>query len=368
MMNVELVTHNPTGTISGIGRYVRELQEGLAQRNVTVQFVRPIAPPLTKFFSFLYHLPLGLENHQPGSLVHFTQIMGCAQMLWRPLHPAVATVHDLGVLVCPEDEQLFNRFDRFILNLQIKGLQRMDHFAVNSDFTRDSLVKHLGISDKKIHFVQLGVDSEHFRPLVDAKDDICERYNLPFLPDAFNILYVGSELPRKNVGLLLGALSILSQQGYDVRLIKVGGAGGQQWRQKTLAAVEQYGLQDRVSIVDVVPEDDLPRFYNAVDLCVTPTLLEGGFAWLAMEAMACQKPVVATNAAHIPKDAQSAAIIVPSRDLEAMAEAIKSCYESEALRCQMSNAGRQVILNYTWERTIKEMMGVYEIASRGEML
>ena len=123
-LRVELVAHNPLQAVSGIGRYVRELYSHLAPL-IPVQICTPIDPPLTGHFSFLHHLPLGVHNHHLGSIVHFTQIMGCAQMLWRPARPAVATVHDLGVLVCKEDEVLLNRFDRRILDLQIAGLRRI---------------------------------------------------------------------------------------------------------------------------------------------------------------------------------------------------------------------------------------------------
>jgi glycosyltransferase involved in cell wall biosynthesis len=158
---------------------------------------------------------------------------------------------------------------------------------------------------------------------------------------------------------------VLKRQGYRLRLIKVGGAGGERWRAKFLWDVERLELTDDVVIVGVVPEEDLPLFYNAADLCVTPTLLEGGFAWLVMEAMACQKPVIATYAALVPPEAEEAVILVPPRNLDELVTAIAKCLDDEEGRQKMGKAGRQIIASYTWEATAQAMIGVYEAAASG---
>jgi glycosyltransferase involved in cell wall biosynthesis len=364
-MRVELVSHLPKGSVSGIGRYVRELQRHLADEiDVTVTHV--IDPPLANRFPILHNFPVGVDGHQPGSIVHFTQIMGCAQMLWRPVRPAVATVHDLGVLVCKEDDALFNRSDRRILDLHIAGLKRMDYYAVNSDRTRRGLMEILHVPEERIRFVQLGVDCGHFHPIAQAWSQVAARYGILPMEGVTDLLYVGSELPRKNLGLLLQAMSILKQQSYRVRLLKVGGPGGQRWRQELLADLDRLQLREDVMLVDVVPEDDLPLFYNVADVGVTPTLLEGGFAWLAMEAMACEKPVVATHEALVPAEAQDAALIVESRDPNEMAQAIALCIDEPGRRRAMGQAGRQIIKRYTWEATARSMIEVYALAAQGQ--
>lgn len=361
-MRVELVSHLPKGSVSGIGRYVRELHSHLADKiDVTVTHV--VDPPLATRFPILHNFPVGVEGHQLGSIVHYTQIMGCAQMLWRPQRPAIATVHDLGVLVCQEDEALFNWSDRRILDLHLAGLRRMDYYAVNSDRTRQGLIDLLHVPEEQIRFVQLGVDSNHFRPMPQAWMQITKRYGIQPQEGVADLLYVGSELPRKNLRLLLQAMAILKQQGYRLRLVKVGGPGGKRWRENLLADLNHFQLRDEVTLVDVVPEDDLPLFYSVADVGVTPTLLEGGFAWLAMEAMACEKPVVATHEALIPPDARDAALIVHSRDPDGMAQAIAACIDDPDRRRTMGQTGRQIIETYTWEATTHAMLEVYRLAA-----
>jgi glycosyltransferase involved in cell wall biosynthesis len=263
-MQIELVAYNPPNQNSGIGRYYREIFQHLKDR-VDIRMAFQRFPPLSDRFTILRNLPLGVLDHQPGNIVHFTQIMGCGQMLWNPVHPAIATVHDLGVYVCNEDAQLFNKIDRYILSLHIEGLKQIDRYLVNSNYTKLSLIEKLGISESKINFVQLGVDTEHFRPISNAREIIKQKYDFNFSPCTFYLIYVGSELPRKNVTLLLKSIRILLNKGYSIELFKIGMAGGDKWREKTLKQIHELDIGSKVHFINIVPEEDLPLFYNAVN-------------------------------------------------------------------------------------------------------
>src|SRR5262249_26890792 len=99
--DVELVVHSAASS-TGIGRYTSELSRALAC-SLRVHLTHSQPPPFASRLSFLRHLPVGLRGHRPGNIVHFMQILGCSQMIWHPVHPAVATVHDLGMLVWPRE-------------------------------------------------------------------------------------------------------------------------------------------------------------------------------------------------------------------------------------------------------------------------
>jgi glycosyltransferase involved in cell wall biosynthesis len=354
------VTHNPPNSASGIGRFVQEILKYVSP-HIPMRTVRTIPPPLSRRVTTLYHFPAGIDGHQPGAALHYTQIMGCAVQLWRRFRPAVATIHDLGVVVCKEDEPLLDRIGRSVLDVQLVGVRRMDQYAVNSLQTRDHLVRHLGVDERRIHFVQLGVDLENFRPIPTAYEELARRYNFHKQPGVFDLIYVGSELPRKNVGLILSAMAALKKKGYCLRLIKIGGAGGERWRTQTMAQIKELGLEADVYFPPgIVPEPDLPLFYGGADLAVTATLLEGGFAWVAMEAMACGRPVVASTGALIPEAATAGALVVSERSVDEMVRAIARCIDDEALRARLSTAGQHLIASYTWQATAQAMLKVYE--------
>lgn len=355
-MQVELVAHTPITSVSSMGRYPRELYNHLSKL-VSVRLTHGIDPPLANNLTVLRHFPLGVEGHQSGSVTHFMQIMGCSQMLWNPVHPAVATVHDLGVLICEEDKALFSPLERMILDIQLAGLRRMDKLIADSEFTRQGLIEVFGFSPQNVHVAHLGISSQ-FRPMADARERLAERYSLQMNDDSYYLLYVGSELPRKNLAVLLITLAQLKRHGYRMKLLKVGNSGGERWRKQFLAEIERQDLISDVIILGVVPEKDLPLFYSAVDLYVTSSLLEG-FGWPVLEAMACGTPVVCSNAGSLPEIVEDAAITVDPRDATAMTAAIEVILGNEQLRHNLSDLGRKQAAKFTWDKTIESVLAVY---------
>jgi glycosyltransferase involved in cell wall biosynthesis len=326
---------------------------------VAVTLTGTAALPFAKRFDLLHHFPLKIRNHEPGSIVHFMQIMGCSQMLWRPVRPAVATVHDLGVLVCEEDRLLFpNRLDRWILDVQLAGLKRMDLLIADSEFTRQSLVELMGIPKERVHVIYPGVQHDHFHPIPDAQVQLARHYVRNGRRHDFDLLYVGSELPRKNLGTVLEALAVLKQNGINARLVKVGGSGGERWRQRFEAAIARWKLDEDVLIIGKVPEQDLPLFYNAADVFVTASLLEG-FGLPVVEAMACGLPVICSSAGALPEIAGGAAEFTESDDAHELATVLEAVLRSEVKRISMHECGVARAREFTWFRASDQLMDVY---------
>jgi glycosyltransferase involved in cell wall biosynthesis len=360
-LKVELVEQFPGQGFTGIGRFIREIFHYLNGR-VSIRLVNPQWLPLSNRFAYFKNFPLSLRDHQMGSVVHFTQIVGLSQMLWNPVFPSVATIHDLGVLTCKEDEVLFKPLDRRTLDIQFAGIKKIGHFTVNSEKTKEGLVNYLNIPEQRINFVQLGVDTQSFRPIENSEEYVFEKYRIRKLNGGLNFIYVGSELPRKNFSLILNAVALLKNKGYPIQLIKVGGAGGRIWREETISTIQRFALQENVRFVENVPEEDLPFLYNMSDICVTATLLEGGFAWTVMEALGCGKAAISSEGGNIPVDARSSVIVVPDRNLEALVTEMESFYYDTTKLVRMQVGARNIVLKYTWEATAESMLKVYSLA------
>ncbi|MBN1314734.1 MAG: glycosyltransferase family 4 protein [Anaerolineales bacterium] len=314
--------------------------------------------PLTNRFSPFKQLPIGIGNHLPGSIVHFPQIMGCAMRLYRPYHPSVATIHDLGVLVCKKDQELSNWLDRRLLDINLAGLKLMDHWIADSEFTARGLVDILRIPRERIEVIYLGVDTDWFRPLAQARAQISERYKLSLTSGTSYLLYVGNEQPRKNLCVLLSALAKLKREGHRVQLIKVGGAGGERWRQRFLAEVQQRQLGRDIMLVGYIPEADLPLFYNSADLFVTSSLIEG-FGLPALEALACGTPVICSHAGSLPEIVGDAAFLIDPRDSDSFASTIALVLDDPLRRQEMSERGLAQAAKFTWDKTVEQMIRVY---------
>lgn len=354
-LEVELVEHSPGRPDTGIGRYTAELRKHLAElsEDVSVRLTSSVDPPLAKRFTTLHSLPLWVRSHQPGAIVHFTQIMGCSQMLWHPVHPAVATVHDMGGLVWPEERNMMNPLDRFLLGLSIAGLKRMDAIVAVSEFTRQGVVEYLGVAPGRVYTIHSGIDLERFHPIPEARKKLAKRYRLPGGPEARYILYVGSELPRKNLGTLLRAIALLIGEVPDVHLLKVGSAGGERFRRTTERLISDLGVMDRVHFYERVPDPDLPAFYSAADICVFPSLLEG-FGFPILEASACGTPVVASDIPAFRETSSNAYAFAPATSAPAMAEAI-----ALALRTPRAILIAPPVKQYSWCDTATRVARVY---------
>jgi glycosyltransferase involved in cell wall biosynthesis len=358
-LQVELIAHASPNKVSGIGRYISELYQHL-QAHIPVRLASDIMPPLAKRLSILENFPIGVQDHQPGAIVHFAQIMGCALMLYKPLRPAVATVHDLGVLVCPEDEVLFDRVGRAVLNVQLEGLKRMNAWIAVSRTTAQDLIERLGVPANRVHTVYHHIDPALFRPTQDAYLALPD--GMRFKTDRYQayLLYVGSELPRKNLVALLRGLKLLKQRGYALRLIKVGRSGGVRWREMFLRQVHEQGLCDDVLLLEQVDEAILPLIYNAADLFVTTSLMEG-FGYPVLEAMACGTPVIASRIGSLPEIAGDAAIWIDDpRDPRLVADRIAQGVDAPESRSALRQNGLTRAGKFTAEQAISETLKVYQ--------
>jgi glycosyltransferase involved in cell wall biosynthesis len=359
-IEVDLVEHTPGAPRSGIGRYTRELQRHLPDR-FAPRLTTQRDPPLTPLATFMHHLPLGVIDRRPGSLVHFVEDLGCSQMLYRPVHPAVATSHDLGFLAWPPEARMHRGFDRLIWRLSFEGLRRMDAVIAVSEYGRDLLIKRLGLRPERVVAIHSGVDSKTFHPIPDARATMLGRHGLPAGRDDRYLLYVGTEIPRKNLGTLLRALRRLPP---GVRLLKAGSAGHHRFRRATLVEIAALSLGDRVIILDELDDEDLRLLYAGADTYVCPSFLEG-FGQPVVEAMACGAPVVCSNVTALPEVVGDAALQVAPEDEAGFAAAIRSILEDPVAENRLRSAGLARSRLFSWQRTAGAVAAVYDSVLRG---
>lgn len=342
----------------GISRYCRELYERL-QGTVPLRLCSFRPPPLAGVFTFLRALPLGVEPDERRGIYHFTRIMGCSLMLWRPVHPAVATVHDMGQLVWDPERRAASRLDRLLLRLSLVALKRMDRILARSNYTKRTLCELLPVDPNRVHVTSGGIDTDRFYPVPRANAKLEQRYGVVHSHRVYDILYVGTEIRRKNLGLLLRAMAYLRDRGVAVRLIKVGGPGDPEARRLFLSQVHQLGLSDLVLLAGWVSEADLPAFYTAADVVVVPSLVEG-LGLPVLEAMACGTPVVCSNAGALPEVVGDAALLVRPDDVPGLANALAAVFENGNLREQLSKRGLERARAFTWAETAEQTRNVYQ--------
>lgn len=265
----------------------------------------------------------------------------------------VLTIHDLTPILFPETH---TRETSLLWNLTLKLIKnRIDVIVAISWNTKKDCLKHLGLSEKKIKVIHLGVDDKY--KLKADKDklrqELKRRYNLgsPF------ILYVGTLEKRKNISTLIKAFYKLKKEGIKHKLVIVGSKG---WRYKDIfEAVKKLNLQKEVVFTGYVPEEDLVIFYNLADLFVYPSLYEG-FGLPPLEAMACGCPVISSNTSSLPEIMGDAGIMVDPFDVNDLALQMYNVLNSDDLSEDLSSRGLNRAKMFTWERTAKDTWKIYE--------
>ena len=236
------------------------------------------------------------------------------------------------------------------------SLRNVDKVISISEFTKRELIKYVGVCEENIRIVYLGLDHKIYKPVSENRA-ILQKFGLP--EDVKVILYVGSELPRKNLPTLIKAFGELRKQYGNVKLIKVGNAHSSHGRKKLMKLINELGLDNDVIFTGVVPEGELPQLYNAADLYVYPSIYEG-FGMPILEAMACGCPVIISKAAALPEVAGDAAIAVDLYDIDAWVKAMYSMLTDDSLKNQMIGKGLERAKIFSWDKTARETTKVYE--------
>ncbi len=238
-----------------------------------------------------------------------------------------------------------------------------DRIVCASEGEKEMLISLYGASPQQVSVVPCGVDTVRFRPM--RRDRVRRHLGLP--EDEAVVLYVGRIEPLKGIDVLIQATARLET---PVRLLVVGGDSKDAGRKGNLVELaSELGVGERVTFLDAVVHDDLPLYYNAADICVVPSYYES-FGLVALEAMACGVPVVASRVGGLKEtviDGRTG-YLVPWRCPEPFAERVELLLSNEPLRRKLGREARAAAERFRWSEVAAQVEDVYHdlvSASRG---
>jgi D-inositol-3-phosphate glycosyltransferase len=175
-----------------------------------------------------------------------------------------------------------------------------------------------------------------------------------------NILYVGRLDKLKGLDILLRAVARLEDMP-DVRLLIVGGTVGDQETSDLRLLARELGIDRRVDFLGSVDQTLLPRYYAASDVCVLPSHYES-FGFAALEAAACEKPVVASNVGGLPSVVLSGetGYLISWQCPGPFATCLELLLENHYLRRSLGRAAREHATTLTWDVSVDALMVLYE--------
>ena len=294
-----------------------------------------------------------LHRERKYDLVHDIQCLGWGLLPMKGYNvPIISTVHhpltrdrDADFLI---DKTMWDKISTILfypLNMQRFVINKLDRVITSSYEGISELHKAFGVERDKVSVVYNGMDIDIFQNTGEERE---ER----------SLLFVGNtEDHKKGMIYLFEALAMLPE---DVHLTIVD--EGPPKRLTAYAMIERMGLADRVTFTGKVEIDQLVHLYSTKTVLVMSSLYEG-FGLPAAEAMACETPVVVTDAGALKEVVgdEGAALLVPPKDPRALRDAILKVLDDTELRRRMGKIGRKrVEEHFAWPVAARNTLAVYE--------
>lgn len=253
------------------------------------------------------------------------------------------------------------------------SLKRADKIIVTSPQTYRYFTEEKGFPKERVAAVwDSRIDLNLFR---FTPSDIRARFGIP--ADTNLVLYIGTLDARKGIHILAEALPPVVARFPDTIFAFLGrdtptAPGGGSFKQYLFHQAGRNGLLENVKVIeDFLSEQDLVKLYSACDVYVLPSLWEGSGMTVA-EAMACNRPVVATDtgiAADL-KEVSPALIVVPPGEPEALAQAIiRLLSMPREERERLSAPHRQIVEErFSFERMVDQIVAVYSEVTKARPL
>ena len=240
--------------------------------------------------------------------------------------------------------------------------------AANPD-ERTDLIRRQGAPAAKTCTIPPGVDCQLFCP----GDRLAARRSLSLPAHEPIVLFVGRIDPIKGIDTLLEALALLrAGTGPPPTLLLLGGdLGGDGAPMGPLADVQRQvrslGMDSAVVFAGAQPQDRLPAFYRAADVVAVPSRYES-FGLVAVEALACGTPVVASRTGGLPFiiDEERSGLLVPPNDPTALAAALRRVLLDRPLHDALASAAANSVQRFSWPTVADAILGVYDRLVGGE--
>jgi glycosyltransferase involved in cell wall biosynthesis len=311
--------------IGGVERWAHELAERLPQlRPERYAVIRPPAALAHRAGQAWEQLALPLAARRSELLISPANLAPLA----GPGN--VVVIHDAAPFHDPAWQgRAYRRWHRLLLP---RIARRARLVIVPSDYVRGELVELFGLDPARVRAIPPGVDARFADP--PAPEPLLRRLGLeqPY------VLALGTDSPRKNLGLLDRIAPALASAGLQVA---IAGSARSYLPRSERGAARRLGY---------VPDADLPALYSGAAVFAMPSLYEG-FGLPCVEAMAASTPVVASNRAALPEACGDAALLADPDDADAFAAAIIEAAGSA--RSRLAEAGRAHAARLRWERTVE---------------
>jgi len=297
-----------------------------------------------------------LETVKSNDLIHvhghpYLSSLIAAKIAKRYGKPLVLTQHNTFI----EYNNFWDTVEKLNdLAIGKQTLKEVDKIIVVSNATRNYVLS-VGADPEKIRVLHNGVDVNRFRPLAGVKEEM--RKKLGISKDASVVLTVRRLVYKNGIDTLIESAKIAVEKNPRVFFLVVG--KGPDFG-KVKEKIEQLEIQENFRLTGFVSDEALPFYYNVADFFVLPSKSGEGLPLVALEAMACGVPVIATNVGGISEVMEEGyGKLVPLNSPDSLAEAILEFSHSD-LSALKKDLRAMVEQKYSWDRNVEKLVEIYE--------
>jgi glycosyltransferase involved in cell wall biosynthesis len=300
--------------------------------------------------------PIFLKAVNSSKIVHahghpYLTSLVAAKLAKKYSKPFVLTQHNTFIKynnIFDDVEQLND------LTVGRQTLKDADKIITVSNATKDYVLS-LGAKPEKVKVIHNGVDLVKFRPSTSEREEIRKKLGIPH--NAFVVLTVRRLVYKNGVDTLIESANIAVKKNQRIIFLVVGkgpDSDGVKWR------IKQLGIERHFRLAGFVSDEDLPAYYNAADLFVLPSKSGEGLPLVALEAMACALPVIATDVGGIREILMDDyGKLVPSNQPESLAKAILEFTSVDFSSCKLE---LRFLMEekFSWDTNIERLVELYE--------
>lgn len=273
----------------------------------------------------------------------------------------IITVHDMSPLSQQQyvDEKYSDKFLKVFPN----AVDKADKIVAVSEFIKKELINYK-VAEKKIEVIYPGC-SKLFSP-------ICTEKCRAFVKDKYQVdgeylLYAGSIHPRKNLHVLLKVFKEVLKYNNSLKLVIVGkyDAKREEYYLMLKRLIRQLGIHHSVIFTGTVNYEYMSNFYSGC--LATINLSEyDGFPITAIEAAACNSPVICSKTLAFEEALGHTAVFVDNKDINLIKDTVLDVINNKNYRTIIADAYSDQLKKYKWEDSVKKLVHIYESAVYGD--
>jgi glycosyltransferase involved in cell wall biosynthesis len=352
---------------TGIGRYTKNLLKALITlpnfkkykftliiyKNLEEEIKKDLGDNFNYLSTNIKHYSLTEQLFLPfliyslkADLVHFTHFN-------KPIlyfKKSVVTIHDLiKHFFTGKDTTTKNQFFYHIKHLSylflINTIVKKNQIIVPSNFWRKYLIEKYKLNSSQVTTTHEAVDPTFLKNIKKNGNSKLEIGNY--------IIYTGNLYPHKNIQVILKALKELPE--INLKIICARSFFSEKLKDKII----EMGIKKQVEFLGYLDDQKFKDVYKKALALVHPSLMEG-FSLTGLEAMALNCPVISSNASCLPEIYGDSVLYFDPNSVTDLVQKINQLKNNHDLRQELIKLGQLQLKKYSWTKTAKLTMAVYQ--------